>query len=288
MSIRWRSTLFVATVALGAQGAAANDRDHDRMRGCPAGQAIQSSNPSGNRVKCVPVVQPNALQAEAAARQAADAAEAAARQAADAAEAAARQAMDANILSIIGGLSEADIVGRWAMTGSTMCLQSSNGFNAFMSPQLPSAISQLHGTVSAVRTFRADGTGSSTGVTQSVSMPQLVSGPPLGLGSVGGASVADLDSSFTWSIDAEGRLVIDDDNLIPQNFLLPSTRVGWTVTIENVPSFVGHIGKDKRTIVMTHATMAVETSVLRDPSNTVIARTPRFCARDRVLTRLPD
>jgi hypothetical protein len=275
MSRCWRSTLAAATIVLGAQGAAAHD--HERMKGCPAGQAIQSSSPSGHRIKCVPVVHPDALQAEAAARQAADAA-----------EAAARQAMDANILSIIGGLAEADIVGRWAMTGSTMCLQSSNGFNAFMSPQLPSAISQLHGTVSAVRTFRADGTGSSTGVTQSVSMPQLVSGPPLGLGSVGGASVADLSSSFTWSIDAEGRLVIDDDNLIPQNFLLPSNRVGWTVTIENVPSFVGHIGKDKRTIVMTHATMAVETSVLRDPSNTVIARTPRFCARDRVLTRLPD
>ena len=82
--------------------------------------------------------------------------------------------------------------------------------------------------------------------------------------------------------------MIDDDNSIPQNFQLPESRVGFTVTIENVPSFIGHISKDKKTIVLTHATMAMETSVLRHPSGTVIARTPRFCARERVLTRLAD
>src|SRR5687768_9069662 len=71
-------------------------------------------------------------------------------------ETAARQAMDENILEMLGQLTETDIVGRWAMTGSTMCLQSTNGFNADMSPALPTAVSQLQGTVSAVRTFRAD------------------------------------------------------------------------------------------------------------------------------------
>src|SRR5687768_14686584 len=90
------------------------------------------------------------------------------------AETAARQAMDENILSIVGQLTESDIVGRWAMTGSTMCLQSRNGFNADMSPVTTTAVSQLHGTVSAVRTFRADKTGSSVGVTQSLAMPQML------------------------------------------------------------------------------------------------------------------
>jgi hypothetical protein len=139
-----------------------------------------------------------------------------------------------------------------------------------------------------VRTFRADGTGTSVGVTQSLSMPQLTFGSPAPLGGTGGASLADLNANFTWSIDAGGKLVIDDDNLIPQNFLQPPNRVGFTVTVENVPSFVGDISKDKKTILLTHATMSIETSVVRDPSNTVIASTPRFCARDRVLTRLPD
>src|SRR5262245_3354963 len=193
MSKHWGSALVAATIALGAQGVAAQP-----MNGCPAGQAMQSSSPSGNRITCVPVASPEALQAEVAARQAADAA-----------EAAARQAMDANILGIIGGLAEADIVGRWATTGSTMCLQSTNGFSAaFMSPQSPTNVSQLYGTASAVRTFRADGTGSSVGVTQSFSTATTPIGP-IPAGGIGGANVGDLNASFTWRIDADGRLVID-------------------------------------------------------------------------------
>jgi hypothetical protein len=204
------------------------------------------------------------------------------------AETAARQAMDANILDIVGQLTESDIVGRWAMTGSTMCLQSRNGFNADMSPVTTTAVSQLHGTVSAVRTFRADKTGSSVGVTQSLAMPQMLFGVPPPPNLLGGASLADLNAEFTWTIDDSGRLVIDDDNLLPQSFLLPESRLGFTVTIENVPSFIGHISKDKKTIVLAHATMAIETSVLRNPSGAEIGRTPRFCARERVLTRLAD
>jgi hypothetical protein len=190
---------------------------------------------------------------------------------------------------MLADLKETDIVGRWAMTGSTLCLQSSNGFSTtFLSPLAPTLVSQLVGTVSAVRTFRADGTGSSVGATQSVSMPQTAVGAGLPPPNLGGASLADLNANFTWSFDTSGRLVIDDDNSIPQNFLQPPSRVGFSVTVENVPPFVGYVSKDKKTIVLTHAEMVLETSVLRDPLNNVIARTPRFCARDRVLTRLAD
>lgn len=206
------------------------------------------------------------------------------------AETAARQAMDENILSIVGQLTESDIVGRWAMTGSTMCLQSSNGFNEFMSPQFPTVVSQLHGTISAVRTFRADRTGTSVGFSQSLTTPQLnfgTSASPFGF--TGGASLADLNAEFTWSIDPiSGKLVIDDDNLVPQTLLQPPPRAGFSVIIENVPPFVGYISKDKKTIVLTHPEMAMETSIVRDLSNTPVSSTRRFCARERVLTRLAD
>src|SRR4249920_1420038 len=100
MNTRWRCALGAAVIALGAQSALA-----DKMNGCPAGQAMQSSDPSGKNVTCVPIPDTSALQQqitnEAAARQAMDAnilnmlgAESAARQAADGAEAAARQAGD--------------------------------------------------------------------------------------------------------------------------------------------------------------------------------------------------
>jgi hypothetical protein len=108
-----------------------------------------------------------------------------------------------------------------------------------------------------------------------------------GPGSIGGASVATLDAGFTWSIQSDGTLLIDDDNSIPQPFTAPPSLLGFTATAQDVPKYVGHISKDKRTIVMTHPGMAVETSVLRDASNTEIRRTPRFCARSRVMTRLP-
>jgi hypothetical protein len=264
----WCSTLAAMAIALGAQSVAAQP-----VNGCPAGQAMQASDPSGRNIRCVPIADGAALQAALQA------------------ETAARQAMDENILSIVGQLTETDIVGRWAMTGSTMCLQSSNGFNTeFMSPQFPTVVSQLHGTVSAVRTFRADNTGTSVGVSQSLSMPQLNFGTsPSPLGGTGGASLADLKAEFIWSLDpATGKLLIDDDNLVPQNFLQPPNRVGFSVTIENVPPFVGYISKDKKTIVLTHPEMALETSVLRDPSGAEVGRTRRFCARERVLTRLAD
>lgn len=237
MSIYWYRTLAAALIALGAQGVAAQP-----MIGCPAGEAMQSSSPSGKTVTCVPVE-----------------------------------------------LKETDIVGRWAMTGTTLCLQSTSGFHpTFLNPLTPTVISQLQGTVSAVRTFKADGTGSSTGVTQSISMPPQGIGMAPAPGNTGGPSLADLNANFTWGFDADGRLVIDDDNLVPQKLLLPTTRAGFTVTIHNVPSFVGYVSKDKKTIVLTHATVALETSVLSDPNGNVIATTPRFCTRERVLTRLAD
>src|SRR5437763_16850454 len=83
------------------------------VNGCPAGQAMQASDPSGRNVRCVPIPDVSGLQgqigAETAARQAADTqlqnnlnSEATARQAADTglqnrldAEAASRLGMDA-------------------------------------------------------------------------------------------------------------------------------------------------------------------------------------------------
>ena len=236
--------MFAAVLLLGAQQALAQP-----VNGCPPGEAMQSSDPSGRKITCVPV----------------------------------------------GGAGESDIIGTWAVTGSTNCLQSSAGFDPnFYSPTIPTAgntfVSHLAGTFIGKRTFYAGGTGSSVGTTQTLSFPSTGFGP----GGVvfpstnpGGASVATLDATFTWTIQSDGTLLIDDDNTIPQPFTAPPGRLGWTATITGVPQYVGHISKDKRTILMTHPGMSVETSVVRNGSGVVQATTPRFCARSRVLTRLP-
>lgn len=264
----WRTTLAAVAIALGAQSAAAQSGS-----GCSPGQAMQSSDASGRNITCVPIVDAAALQAETAAR----------------------EAMDANILSIVGQLTETDIVGRWAMSGTTNCLQSSTGFNANFNPLIPTTgsafVSQLSGTFIGTRTFNADGTGRSVGTSHTMTFPGTFHGlgfAGVGTGPAGGASVAPLDAGFTWSIQPDGTLLIDDDSTIPQTFTAPPFRIGSTVTIENVPPFVGHISKDRRTITLTHPGMSIETSVFRDGVTGAEFRTPRFCARHRVLTRLPD
>jgi len=302
--------LATAALALGAQSAFAQ-----HVIGCPAGQALQALDVSGRRFVCVPIPDTAALQgqisneaaareamdanilnmlgAETAGRQAADGAEAAARQAGDGAEAAARQAADNALGARIDGLTEVDIVGRWSSSGTTSCLQSSNGFTANLSPLIPStgttAVSQLSNTFVGARTFNAGGTGRSTGTSSSMTSPATLYGAAFaGFGSSGGASVTTLDGNFAWSIQPDGTLLVDDGNTIVQQFTAPPVRVGSTVTIENRPSYVGSISKDRRTITLTHQGMSLETSITRDPNGAEVNRSPRFCARHRVLIRLPD
>src|SRR5688572_24653165 len=209
MSRVWGNTLAAMALALGAQSVAAQP-----VNGCPAGQAMQSSDPSGRNIRCVPIADGAALQAALQA------------------EAAARQAMDENILSIVGQLTEANIVGRWAMSGTTSCLQSNTGFNENFSPVIPATtsafVSQLSGTIIGTRTFNADGTGRSVATSHSMSFPGTFHGTTfagVATGPAGGASVATLDAGFTWSIQPDGTLVINDDNTIPQPFIAPPFRV---------------------------------------------------------------
>lgn len=226
------------------------------VNGCPAGQAMQSSDPSGRRVTCISVPDVDAL-------------------------------------------TESSIVGKWAVTGSTTCLQSSTGFNttgstATFNPIIPSSgsasVSQLAGTFIGTRTFEANGTGRSVGTTHSVVFPATFHGAGFAgvTTNAGGASVATLDAGFTWRIQPDGTLFIDDDNTIPQPFSAPPSRVGGSATIVNVPPYVGHISKDKKTILLTHPGMSVETSTTRNPDGTTNPSIQRFCARSRVLTRLPN
>src|SRR3954462_72455 len=138
MSKLLRCGFAAAAIVLCSQGVLAQP-----VNGCPAGQAMQSSDPSGRKVTCVAVPDVSALGAR-----------------------------------IDAAAAEPNIVGRWAMTGSTTCLQSTAGFDANFTPNLAggqtSSLSQLTGTVNAVRTFNANGTGHTLGVTHTLSHPQLM------------------------------------------------------------------------------------------------------------------
>jgi hypothetical protein len=212
------------------------------VNGCPAGQAMQSSDPSGRNITCLPVG---------------------------------------------GGGAEADIVGRWGVTGSSQCLQSSSGFDlSTLSPIIvPVAppLSQISGSFMGTRTFYAGGTGQLVGTTQVI----IFSGPVTSITPVVSASATTMQANFTWSPQSDGTLLIDDDNSISQPFTAPASRLGFTLRKLNTQSFVAHLSKDKRTLVMAHEGMAVETNELRDASNALVSSSSRLCARSHVATRLP-
>ena len=274
---------------------------------------MQSSDPSGRNITCVPIPDTAGLQQqinnEAAARQAQDAnlstmigAEAAARGAADGAlqgginaEAAARQAADTALGARIDALSEADIVGTWAVSGPTSCTLSSRGFDANFAPLIvsgqPTIVTQLTASSLGTRTFNADGTGTSAGTTQAISHAGVVVGV-LGTDGAGSANTSSFaNAPFTWHIQPDGKLFIDDAGPLVQTASAPASRAGWTFTIDKTPPWEGFISKDKKTILLTHSMLQVETSTTLDqngvpPLNSV--PTPRFCVRSRVLSRLPN
>ena len=297
----WRCGVAAAAVALCAQGAWAQ-----KVTGCPEGQAMQSSDPSGKSVTCVPIPDTAGLQQqianEATARQAQDAnilnmlgAETTIRQAADNAEAAARQAADNALSARIDALSEADIVGEWATTGTTVCQLSSRGFDPNFSPLIvqgqATTVTQLTATSLGKRRFNANNTGTADGTTLAISHAGVIVGV-LGTDGAGGSNGSSFtNNTFVWHIQPDGKLFIDDAGPLVQTAFLPPTRVGWTFTIDKTPSWEGHISKDKKTIVMTHSTLQIETSTTLDqngvpPPNS--APTQRFCVRHRILTRLSN
>ena len=268
MTTLLRRALMASVIALCAQQSNAQP-----VNGCPPGQAMQSSDPSGRRISCVPVPDLATITGLIAS------------------EAAVRASADQALSARIDAIAPADIVGTWAVTGTTTCLQATGGFNTqSFSPLISTSttsVSQLAGTFLGTRTFYVGGTGRSVGTTHSMTFPatnyNTTSSTP---GSTGGASIATLDASFTWSIQSDGTLLIDDDNSIAQPLTAPPSLLGQTVTIENVPSYIGYISRDKKTIVAMHVTMSVETSVRRNASGAELARTPRYCGRSRVMTRL--
>ena len=60
---------------------------------------------------------------------------------------------------------------------------------------------------------------------------------------------------------------------------------GQAITVRGLPPVVGVIGKDRRTISITHQRMQVETisTVLADGT---VRETPRVCIRERLLRKL--
>jgi hypothetical protein len=184
----------LGAAAAGAFLLAAQTATAQTVNGCPAGQAMQSSDPSGKNITCVPIPNVSGLQGQITG-------ETAARQAADTqlqnnlnAEAASRLGMDAVLLQSIqqesaerkaaddalrDAVSETSIVGSYAFTGTVLCLTSSNNFTSDLTPAAPaldgpSTVTTIfNGTSSGIRTFNSDHTGTLQVTTHTVTSPSM-------------------------------------------------------------------------------------------------------------------
>jgi hypothetical protein len=302
MQSNWLGVGLAAALALAAQGAVAQ-----LVSGCPAGQAMQSIDRSGQNVTCVPVSDSSGLQAQITA-------ETAARTAADAQlhgaignERNQREVMDSTLQSAIDQVRadaiEASIVGTYTFSGTQTCFTSSFGFNDDLTPRAapagsPSAAVVSHFTVntSGTRTFNADGTGSAHFLSQSISVPGAFYTNPLPPGTSfsgltnggpngrpgGSGNAAEQTSAFTWQVLA-GKLIIDDGDAVGTFMRGPST--GCTVTNSNSPRTVGVLGKDLRIITIMHEDMQVEFSNTTCPNGNVFS-SQRICNRERTLRKM--
>jgi hypothetical protein len=308
---------YVVAMVLGLAAHAAGAQP---VNGCPAGQAMQSSDASGRSVTCVPIPNIGALQGQISS-------EAAARTAADTQlqnrlndETAARLVTEAVLRASIGG-AETSIVGKYTFTGTQVCLNSPQGFDpvTFLpllqpAPPQPAPIPPMFpptvlgpgtfvnpstATVSGFRTFNADGTGTAEVFTHSLGhpgvfyanginsngQPFISTGVSAGMGS---ASTAHLTGSFTWHI-AGGKLTIDEGGVVFEGPITSGgTRLGWIVSTENPAPLVGVVGKDLRIISMVQEVAAIEIGVLTSPAGQPFQqfRTPRTCHRERTLRRI--
>jgi len=214
------------------------------------------------------------------------------------AEAVARMAADQELRDSIAG--ETGLRGQYSFTGTTMCLSSSTGFRTdfelvplIVSPPPPppavgTMLTPSSNSISGVRTFNGDGTGSVVATVHNINYPTQF--PGSASFSSGAATVSTLQSDFTYEVRPDRTLVIDDG---PTNGVIikGGNRVGWSVSTLDVPKFVGHISKDWRTIDLVHETMAVEQSVNTSPPGVTPIQqfiTPRVCHRERTLRKIRD
>ncbi|HXM80642.1 MAG TPA: hypothetical protein VN929_01825 [Burkholderiales bacterium] len=295
MSLRWLGVSFAFASALAAQPAAAK-----QDVACPEGQAIRAID--DKTAVCVPVPPPvnlaplnAAISAETAARAAGDAA----LQGAINAEAVARMAADQELRDSIG--AETGLRGRYSFTGTAVCFSSSTGFRTdfelvplILPPPPPPAtgtstmLTVSSNSISGVRTFNGDGTGHVVFTVHTINYPAQVFG---GVSfSTGGASVSTLEANFTYVVNSDRTIVIDDEPTAGV-IIKGGNRVGWGVLSLNVPRFVGYISKDWRTIQVMQEDMVVEQSVLNSPPGVTPVQqfvTDRVCHRERTLHKIHD
>ena len=114
-----------------------------------------------------------------------------------------------------------------------------------------------------VRTFNGDGTGNAT--SRSVSLLNT-----------GTASAIDNSSQFTYSVAADRTLTIDEGP--SHGVFVAGVRVGQEISTSNVPTFVGRVSSDGRSLTLASFNPGVETVTRLVPAPELVEAV-RICHR---------
>jgi hypothetical protein len=202
----------------------------------------------------------------------------------------------ASVWSITATAEPSNLKGEYAFTGAAHCINSASGgvppspgFDArnealcsdtgqpidFPAPGTRNACPGVFATtfsIEGVRSFNGDGTGTVKARTVSLTVPTNARSQ--------GASHADIQFSFTYTLDGEGGFTT---NLVPGTFVgtvLSGQRAGQTFTIDSVP-LAGLISTNGHILTLATVTPNVETQTF---SNGDVRK--RICHRSRVLTEM--
>lgn len=181
--------------------------------------------------------------------------------------------------SAIGQSRTHTLRGDFAFTGSAVCVNSGAnfattpptpplGFTVDLVPIGPSFVST--NSVQGILTFNGDGTGSA--------VQHFVS-----LGNPGAGSVIDSSNQFTYSVAADGTLTIDTGPAVGNTVAGPNA--GQQSLISDVPTFIGRLSSDKKSLTFATFTPGVETVTRVVPAPELLT-TLRICHRNRVGIRL--
>lgn len=151
--------------------------------------------------------------------------------------------------------------GDYAFIDSTVCVNSPAGFSPSLTPI--DGTSVITFSFTGVLTFNGNGTGSLSARGDFLNNP-------------GGASAADSTADFTYGVAAD-RTVTFDQGTTSSTFVA-GPNVGHTVTVSSVPTLVGHMSSDRKSIVLGSF----------DPGIEVVspAGLQRICHRSRTAIRI--
>lgn len=181
---------------------------------------------------------------------------------------------------------EALLQGDYAFTGEASCLISPDGFNSNHTPieKLPGTktparfprISSL--SVTGVRTFNGDGTGTLKARVVSISHPFVL--PSLAIYERGGVHSLDIWSSFTYTVTADLKVLITTPEV--NGKILTGENAGGTTRF-TIPPFEGFVSQDHRSVTLAHEEPGIEAHEFFKANGDLAGTDSRICHRSRVL-----